>query len=436
MIHICDILCMGVSHEKVNSGFVYGLRLAFPDEKIRIYADKTHIDAIVSILKNDCINIGSIEFCPVNITSPSNLFCYPKYYILIKRIFKNVKQSGDNKIFFLSFNSMILHIIKKLKCESSFLDFKFAFVLHGSFEEVAETVKVPTSLPGAASSLSSLKKRLMFYPLSSWPRKMIKFIINRALLGYSNRVIAFYSRFFTLREQLYLHHSIDYRYISLSSHIMDNAQKHIDVMKLNIHMVTMPTLFHPPVKNERNPYPKFAIFGYGNPDILAKVLTSLSRLNLQGSYEVLIIGMNNSGLEGFLNVTTTSSGRRLNRSEMEGYARDVDLFLILHPPKTYELSCSASIFEALSYEKPIIHFDNDCINTYSTKESPIGFCSGSVEEFAENMADIINNYDAFLIDRNYLISNIKKLRDTYSIDNSKEEIFRVFTWPDQNERCN
>ena len=53
MIHICDLICKEMSHEKVNSGFVYGLRLAFPDEKIVVYADKSHIDALANILKVD-----------------------------------------------------------------------------------------------------------------------------------------------------------------------------------------------------------------------------------------------------------------------------------------------------------------------------------------------------------------------------------------------
>jgi hypothetical protein len=433
MIHICDLICKELSHEKVNSGFVYGLRLAFPDEKIKIYADKSHIDTIVSILKNDGITINNLEYCPVSVSSQLNLFYYPKYYFLIKNIFSNVVTSGGNKIFFLSFNNVILHIIKKLKCHSSFSSFKFALVLHGNFEQIAGPVNAPELLPVPASSLT---KRLKRYSLSSWPEKAMQLVMRRLLGAYQNKVTSLYENFFTLRELLFLHHSIDYKYIALSTHIADNAKKYIDVEKLNIDVVTMPTIFRASDKIEHNPYPKFAIFGYGNSAMLHQILTGLSKLNLSDPYEIRNIGMNNAGIEGFSNVTTTSTGKRLTRSEMEVYARDIDIFLILHPGNTYQLCCSASIFEALSYEKPILHFDNDCINTYNTKEMPIGICAGSIEEFVNNMAKIIGNYNGFLSTRDSYISNIKKTREIYSIEKSKGDVVRSFSWPHENERLN
>ena len=253
----------------------------------------------------------------------------------------------------------------------------------------------------------------------------------RRLLGvYQNNVASLYAKFLTLTELLFLHHSNDYRYIALSTHIVDNARMYIDVKKLNIHVVTMPTVFRAPDKIERNLYPKFAIFGYGNSTMSHQILTNLSKLNLPDPYEIRNIGMNNSGIEGFPNVTLTSKGNQLNRSEMEGHARDVDIFLIFHPGDTYQLSCSASIFEALSYEKPILHFNNDCINTYNSKEMPIGFSASTVEEFVNNMARIIKEYNFFLSDRDCSISNIRKLRNIYSIEKSKEAIAKIFSWSD------
>ena len=51
MIAVCELQCKGLSHEKVNSGFIYALSIAFPGEKILFYADHTHIEAIKYILK-------------------------------------------------------------------------------------------------------------------------------------------------------------------------------------------------------------------------------------------------------------------------------------------------------------------------------------------------------------------------------------------------
>ena len=57
MIIICEPQCKYLSHEKVNSGFIYGIRLAYPQEKLRFYADISHIEAIKKILIHDNIII-------------------------------------------------------------------------------------------------------------------------------------------------------------------------------------------------------------------------------------------------------------------------------------------------------------------------------------------------------------------------------------------
>lgn len=419
-----------MSHEKVNSGFIYGLRLAFPKERIRLYADESHIAAIISVLENDEVELKNIEFHPVKVGSETALLYFPKYYLLTQNIFEMVLLSGEDKIFFLSFNSVILYIIKKLKMNKKFSHLKFSLVLHGAFESLAE-IKADTvsySLP-----IETLKDKLVKTKLYYLPVKVLQVIKNKFIRVYKNKVSSIYSKKFPFKKILLWQHTTNFNYIALSSHILKNANKDMDIDKLNLHLVTMPTIFRASGSVERNPYPKFAIFGYGNSTMLHQILTGLSKLNLTDPYEIRNIGMNNAGIEGFQNVTITSTEKRLNRAEMEAHASDIDIFLILHPGNTYQLSCSASIFEALSYEKPILHFDNDCINTYNTKEMPIGICARTIEEFVANMANIIRDYDAFVSNRDYFISNIKTVRDVYSIEKSKEDIERSFSWPDEIE---
>ena len=422
-----------MSHEKVNSGFIYGLRLAFPDEKIVVYADKTHIDALTNILEIDEIEVGNLEYVPVNVSNKDRLLYYPRYYFLLKNIFNNVLRSDDNKVLFLSFNNVILHIIKKLKRNILFADFKFSLVLHGEFETIADSEHTPniSSVPA-----SPLIKRLKRYPLSLWPQKALALVVGKIMRIYQSKVSALYAKFFSLRELLFLEHSSCYRYIALSSHIIENARKHIDIERLNVSLVTMPTVFVQSEPVLANKFPKFAIFGYGNSSMLHKVLTGLSKLKLTDPYEIRSISSNNAGIEDFPIVTVTSSGNRLTRSEMERHARDIDLFLLLQPSNTYQLSCSASIFEALSYEKPILNFDNDCINTYNTREMPIGYSASTVDEFVDNMARIITGYDVFLSDRHDFIRNIRKLRDVYSVHKSKDDIEKMFNWPDKKRDTN
>jgi len=428
MIHICDLICRNMSHEKVNSGFIYGLRLAFPDEKIVVYADKSHIDALAYILKVDGIDVDNLEYIPVSINNQGRLLYYPRSYILLKSIFKNVLRSGDNKLFFLSFNKVILHIVKKLKRHHLFAEFKFTLVLHGELETIAPSEPKLSSFSLPASPIIT---RLARYPLSSWPKKLFSLIARKILGTYQNKISTVYDNWLSLKEVLYFEHSDDYKYIALSSHIIDNAREYIDIDILNVSLVTMPNVFAHPETVAANGYPKFAIFGYGNSEVLTQILTKLSSLGLTNPYEVRNISMNNRGISDFKNVTLTSNGSRLHREEMEGHAKDIDIFLILHQADSYRLSCSASIFEALSYQKPIIHFDSSCMNTYNTDEDPIGFRVSTIDQFVKKMADIINNYSEFLSDRDDFNQNILKVRERCSIEWSTKDIKSSFTWVDE-----
>src|SRR5471030_3209596 len=104
MIVICEPICREFSHEKVNSGFIYGLRLAFPNETLRFYADSSHISAIKTILAHDGIIVENIEFVSIKFKDSSSLSGALKYYFLFKKIFHELKTVKTDKIFFLSYS--------------------------------------------------------------------------------------------------------------------------------------------------------------------------------------------------------------------------------------------------------------------------------------------------------------------------------------------
>lgn len=223
-------------------------------------------------------------------------------------------------------------------------------------------------------------------------------------------------------------HSVDYKYICLSPHIIKNAERYIDTKKLNMHTVVLPTFFAEPTPQPNNEYVKFAIFGYGNPLMLHNILVQLSQKKIKQPYEIHIIGMDNKGTDDFSNVTCPSPGKKLNRSEMEKYAKDIDVFLILYDISRYRLSCTGSILESLSYTKPILHFNNDCINAFNKHEYPIGICCNSLDEFVCKMEDIIENYEAYIPEFQKFRKNILKLRNECSIENSLTQLRDSFTW--------
>jgi len=130
----------------------------------------------------------------------------------------------------------------------------------------------------------------------------------------------------------------------------------------------------------------------------------LERLNIKSPFEIRIIGMDNRATSTFPWITFPSNGQTLSRTEMESLLEDIDFNLILYTKDRYSLSCSASIIEAISYERPIIHLENSCISYYNKNEG-IGYECTDLTSMAKKVNDIILNYTKEL-------DNIKKFKKT------------------------
>ena len=424
-----------MSHEKVNSGFIYGLSLAFPNESLRLYADKTHIEAIKKILVHDKISIDKIEYKEISFDEKVSLVQLVKYFIAFYRMLNDIVATGSDKIFFLSYIPITLFALKKLKKLTVFKKLKFIFVLHGEFESIinkshliSPIILPRTCIPQAATvSQSSFLSKLAQVKLSEIPKK----VFNRVSLLFPNVNLPWqtaFNNFFTVRKMIELDHSLDYRYLALSPHITKNAAKYLDVKRLNIYTVTMPIVYANPLPLPQNNHAKFAVFGYGSALVLHNILYKLSQKKLTKPYEIRIIGMDSRGTEGFSNVTLTGNGKRLERAEMEMHARDIDLFLNFYDITQYSLSCSGSILETLSNVRPVMHFDNDCFNHFDQAEQPIGICSYSFDEYVLKMEDIIENFDKYQNTFQVFRENIFKKREECKIENSVSQIREAFTW--------
>jgi len=425
MIAICEPQCRTFGHEKINSRFIYGLRLAYPQAKIMFYADITHINAIINILMHDDIIINNIDYIPIKFRDSFSIIGLLTYYSLFKKVFSNVLATGTNKIFFLSFSPPILYIIKKLKQKRDFLKMKFTLVLHGDFENIADESDRPivSLLPNEPIIKKIRQTKLIDLPLKG--ARYISILFHNYIINYWQSVII---KLFQTKKVLLWKHSVDFKYISLSPHIIGNAEKYIDVKKLNIYAVVPLTAFAEPTPLPNNKYAKFAIFGHGYPFMLHNVVVQLSQKDLKKPYEIRIIGTDIRGIDGFPNITCPGSGKPLTRVEMEKYAQDIDMFLVLYEINRFRLSCSGSILESLSYIKPVLHFDNDCINTFNKQDRPIGICCNKIEEFVNTMADIIENYHEYIPKFTIFRNNILTLRRELAIENSLTKIKDSFTW--------
>lgn len=441
MIVICEPQMKGMSHEKVNSGFIYGLRLAYPLEKMLFCADASQIEAMKNIFINDHIIIEDLEYLPIEFHTPLSIRGIVEYYNLFQKIFQRAISGGTNKIFFLSIHPILLYFIKQIKTKQKFYNIQAAFVLHGEFENIAfdryKELPVPVfpsrTVIEKAQSLGFrvLVQKAQLIGFRRLIQRTIKFvrdrgndILNKINASYSN----IFQKSFHIKNAILWRHTADFHYIVLSPHVINNARQYLDVDKLNFYPVVMPTVFSSPAPQAVNEFVKFAVFGYGNSEKLHKVALLLSQKTINKPYEIRIIGMDNRGTDGFPNIHCVSLGKPMPRKEMEEYVHDIDMFLSLYEKDRYRLSCSASALEALSYTKPILHFNNDTMNHFNTQEIPIGYSCANTEKFVEKMVDIINNYPAYLPELHIFRENMFQLREEYAIERSAPVIKSSFTF--------
>jgi hypothetical protein len=423
VIAVCELQCKEFSHEKFNSGFLHGLRLAFPDETIRLYADPSHIAALQRILAHDQVVIADIEWVPIRFQIKSGVRRALDYRALLRRIFREILDADTDRLFLLSFNPEMLHRIKRLKQQRRYGRLRFTLVLHGSFESIA-----PRELTPPTFSNGTVLEKVRRTSIKKIPGKVLAVAARtseRFLAPW--RTLA--SRLYGEKEMLLWRHCADYHYICLAPHVKRNAARYFDVEYLNFHVVMLPTVFAAVQPRPRNAFAKFAMFGYGNAAGLHDVLVNLSRRQVASDYEIRVIGMDNRGLAGFPHASCPGAGRPLDRSEMEEYARDIDMFLILYDRGRYRLSCSGSILESLSYMKPVLHIDNECINSFNTEALPIGVRCESLEEVAAQIQEIAENYEVYGATLDRFRDNLLQLRTACSIESWVEPLRRSFTWP-------
>jgi hypothetical protein len=435
MIIICEPQCKGISHEQVNGGFIYGLRLAYPKEKIVFFADLSHFETLKKVWDNRNKSVRNIEHIPINFNADKSfsLGGLINYFFLLKRIFKKAVYLGADKIFFLSDNPIILFVIKLLKQNKKFKNIGCTFVQHGELEDIANTEYKKPFVPIIKKDESACGVNLkeIITKLYANRHNLLPFVVAKISQPFKwlyAKYSLIFRNIFRVKRVMEWKHSSDYKYIVLSPHIVKNAGEYIDVNHLNFHTVIMPVIFADPLTQADNAYVKFAIFGYGERAQMYEMLKLLSTKTINQPYEIRIISMDRGGTAGFPNITYVGKGGVLSRGEMENSARDIDIFINLYDASRHKMGCSGSIFEALSYLKPVLHLSNDGYNFFNKKQKPIGFRCESLKEFVEKMCDIIENYNFYKKEITVLRNNIVDYRREYAIENNLEKLKEAFTF--------
>ena len=219
-----------------------------------------------------------------------------------------------------------------------------------------------------------------------------------------------------------------YHYVVHGKYIVQNAREYMDIDAISPYVLILPTYFSKEKTLPSNNFVKFAVFGYGNPGALKILADEVHRRMPSRFYEIRVISMDSRGLDNTYGLTCCSCGVVLSRQDMLYRAEDIDIFMILYEKNRYGLSCSGSIMEAISAMKPIIHLNNDCINSFNTDDLPIGLCCKSLDEMADKMVEIINNYPSYRWELDKFRANLRVLRERIGVESQLEDIRDVLTF--------
>ena len=437
MIYFYEPLCKKNSHEVCNAGFLDLFLKAFPNERIIFYSHETHISCIKHELSLDNkLRKYNISFKKISLSNEENFWSFIGRYFFFLKEKKKWDKKPNNKIIFLSYNRSLLKILKLLFIEGSRARVSLLLVTHGNLEEINKSRSYSNPRDNFINHesffirlINKITSPLILLNLVYRKTKeiLLRIISIPYLLVLPN-----------LKVLLTSFNPAFCRYILLSEHIQKELNNYKELKSLNTSVIPMPVI----MKNMNFARIKkkviFGIIGYGLPSALLKLLNLLDRKRILGDYEIRLIGMQPSAtLFGkYSKVIVSRSSVNYNiltRSEMEQDIKDVNMQIILYPSNSYELSQSLSIFEALRYNKPIIHINNPCVNFYNDSKNLIGLKCQTLEDMANTIKKLVDNknYTSNLL--KIFEKNLMSVRKQYSINSTIAHLKFIYENIDKNK---
>lgn len=312
------------------------------------------------------------------------------------------------------------------------------FVIHSEFETIVGNDVVSAKGISGRGVLARLRESIsyngIYYALRS-----IAIILKEKFLSKLEKILMNYL-FYMSGDAFHTKKSIEYRcdrrfkHIVYGRHAKEYANKFIDINKKYVYFIDLPIFMKSIVGVCDNKFVKFAVFGFGDMDIVHKIGKKIEEISPWNQYEIRNIG-SCGVVANYIYCATMCGphGRFMDRDKMDWCAEDIDMFVISNEMNRYRLSSSGSVLEAISHVKPIIHLDNNCSNYFNKPDLPIGIKCRDIEEMATKMVDIIENYEAYRGKLEEFRNNILVLRDRIRVENQLQDIRAAFTFDDSEE---
>jgi hypothetical protein len=102
----------------------------------------------------------------------------------------------------------------------------------------------------------------------------------------------------------------------------------------------------------------------------------------------------------------------IERSEMDRLISTMDYILFFYPNTHYQLVASGAVYDAVTYEKPIIAIRNDYFVYLFEKYGEFGYLCDSIDE----MFDVIKILSATRVEKTEFKKNMQKIKKSHSVE--------------------
>ncbi len=351
MIIICEPQCKGFEHSDVNAALV-GHILKKYNSAVFI-AERSHILCLKeSLLLSDLDKIVFLE-TEIPDNSLPDIYRFPRDFFLLKFILSVAASYKSSQLFFTSITSTGLQALKMLLIFNT--KFNINVILHGNLEGI--------------TSCTSFRPWVYFF----WIKNSLKYFNNTKL-----------------------------KIIVLGDHIRDNLIKLHPELDRHIFSLNMPYFFRNfeykvPIHNN-------LVFGFlgvasekkgGNTYLrLVNEITKNELLHC----EFKLIGHVTDPVIDIKDLVYFKNGPNnlFTPMKLDTFIQEVnaiDYSIFCFPLESYQLSCSATFYDALSFVKPIIALKTPFFEYYFKKLGDIGYLCENEQELYEQTISLITNFD-------------------------------------------
>ena len=409
MLLIIELQCSGFAHEEFNAAFLYGYSLAYPEEKVFFFAEKSHINSVKDVLLSAQLSIKQLHFKEIiipetqSLSNPSVIFQYLK---ILKTVLDFSLRNNCTKIAFLSIYTYNLIPLKYLLNFNYKNSFKVHIVMHGTLEFIKRK---------NFTFFSYNLKRLIYY---------IKRILNikTKLLSSSSMNRFLYEKLFKFTLKLIGNRNITYFVMREDSlaRINNYLPKEFKYFKA----IDLPYIYNKIEQNrEINDLDQltFATFGKGSTNELRQVADYFARGNYnKTNCKLMIIGGDlMDEFDKYDQIDYPIKNRRFTRLELEDILLRVDYFIFLYEEESYELTTSGAFFDAIAYLKPMVFLNNHCFDHYY-EQYKFGYKCQNINGMLLTLDTVIENHD-----QNYkgLLKEIKRMQNDTSITHNYSKLY-------------